>query len=432
LTPEGGAKVAKLLEYQGKELFRRFKIPTPRGKEVRSVAEAQAAAEEIGYPVALKAQIYAGKRGMAGGVRMAANEAELLAAATEMLASTIRGLPVDILLVEQKIDIRRELYLGITADPGRRAPVVMLCAQGGIDIEETALNRPEEVHRLHIDILRDLYIHDALNLLRDVTSLSSKEKLQVAQIVCRLYELFRKYDCRLVEINPLCLTGDAAVALDARVDLDDDALGRHPDLQVGLAEEAGDRGSNRLEQIAGAIDQNDHRGTVHFVQIDPDLSFIREQGYYPVGFDCVGAGASLTRRDERGPLGFYPVNFCDSSGNPVGSKLYRITRIIFSQPGIQGYVFVSCISSQQLDNTARGIIKALRELYPESGGQPSIPTVLAFRGAWDQEAVRLLNETGIAQGRWVRVMGREATEQQIAESFRELHESWRLEMGGAV
>ena len=222
------------------------------------------------------------------------------------------------------------------------------------------------------------------------------------------------------------------IALDARVDVDDDSLGRHPDLHIAMAEEAGARGSTALERVAGTIDAHDHRGTVHFVQIDPDLSYARENGRVPFGFDCVGAGASLTMMDELVPLGFYPVNFCDSSGNPVGSKLYRITKVIFSQPGIEGYVFVSCISSQQLDNTARGIIKALKELYPKTGGQPNIPTVLAFRGAWDADAIRLLADHGISAGRWVRVLGREASEKSVAETFHALYREWKAAGGGVA
>lgn len=110
--------------------------------------------------------------------------------------------------------------------------------------------------------------------------------------------------------------------------------------------------------------------------------------------------------------------------------MYRITKVIFSQPGIQGYIFVSCISSQQLDNTARGIIKALKELYPQTGGQPNIPTVLAFRGAWDDVAIQALKDHGIADGKWVRVMGRDSDEREVAEVFHALHQSWKVE-GGA-
>jgi succinyl-CoA synthetase beta subunit len=264
-----------------------------------------------------------------------------------------------------------------------------------------------------------------LNLLEGVEGISSKQKLNIAHALQSLYQAYRRYDCKLIEVNPLAITGEGVIALDARVDVDGDALGRQKSVGLQMAEEAGERSATRLEQIAGTIDDGDHRGTVHFVQIDPDLRYIREHGYIPIGFDCVGAGVSLTMMDELVPLGFYPVNFCDSSGNPVASKLYRITKLIFSQPGIEGYVFVSCVSSQQLDNTARGIVKALKELYAATGGQPNIPVVLAFRGAWDEDALRLLHEHGISRGKWVRVLGRDAAETGVAAVFSSLYQDWK-------
>jgi succinyl-CoA synthetase beta subunit len=394
------------------------------------VDEARKAADKIGYPVVVKVQILAGKRGKAGGVRIVENQGELDKAVSELLGSRIRGLPVEALLIEQKVSILRELYVGVTADPTERRPALLVSVQGGMDVEDATRQDPNAIARLGVDILRGVHPYDALNVARKLGDLTAKQKLAVAQILVRLYQMYRAYDCKLAEINPLVVTNDGIVALDARVDIDGDAMSRHPDLGLELAEEAGDRSSTLLEQIAGTIDENDHRGTVHFVQIDPDLSYARERGYTPVGFDCVGAGASLTMMDELVPLGYYPVNFCDSSGNPVGSKLYRITKVIFSQPGIQGYIFVSCISSQQLDNTARGIIKALKELYPQTGGQPNIPTVLAFRGAWDDVAIQALKDHGIADGKWVRVMGRDSDEREVAEVFHALHQSWKVE-GGA-
>lgn len=422
--------MAKLLEYQGKEILRRFGIPIPAGQVAHTVEEARQTAVEIGYPVVVKAQIYAGKRGKSGGIRIATEEAELVAAATDMLRSNIRGLPVDALLVEQKVEIEKEIYAAVTADSTGRTPTLIVCAEGGVEIEEVAETRPEALLKSPIDILRGVYIHDAMNLVRDLPDMTSRQKLAIARILVGLYQVYRKHDCKLVEVNPLALTENGILALDARVDIDGDALGRQAALGIEMAEEAGDRSATLLEQIAGSIDQGDHRGTVHFVQIDPDLSFVRRQGYVPVGYDCVGAGVSLTLMDELVPMGFYPVNFCDSSGNPVGSKLYRITRVIFSQPGIEGYVFMSCISSQQLDNTARGIIKALKELYPESGGQPNIPTVLCFRGAWDEDALKLLREHRIGEGRWVRLLGRNSNEREVALVFRDLHQEWRQAQEG--
>ncbi len=417
--------MAKLLEYQGKEILKRFKVPVPDGRVVHSLAEAMNTARELGYPVVAKAQVYAGKRGKAGGVRFAADERELQIAVHDLLGARIHGLLVEALLLEKKAVITQELYLGVTADQMLRSPVVIVCAAGGMDVETITRECPDALLKLPVDILRGVQIHDTLNLLREVPCLNSGEKMQVAQVLCTLYDIYRHHDCTLIEINPLALTADGPVALDVRIDIDDDSVSRQSELHLDTAEQVGDRSSTLLEQVAGLIDANDHRGTVHFVQIDPDLAYAQEHGLIPIGFDCVGAGASLTMMDELVPYGYYPINFCDSSGNPVGSKLYRITKIIFSQPGMQGYVFVSCISSQQLDNTARGIIKALRELYPQTGGQPDIPTVLAFRGAWEEEAIQLLQRTGISAGRWVRVFGRDSTEEMVAASFHHLYDEWK-------
>jgi len=424
--------MAKLLEYQGKDILRRFGIPTPSGQIVHNVDEAQDAAQSIGYPVVVKAQIYSGRRGKAGGVRVAKDKAELVASVSEMLSSKILGFSVRALLIEQKIEVTQEIYVGVMADPGSRSPVIVVSVDGGVDIEETAQSKPEALLKSHVDILRGVYVYDVLDLLRDVPGLTSREKLEVARITCSLYKIYRKHDCKLLEINPLALTSSGAVALDAHVEIDGDAIGRQAELNIKMSEEAGNREPTVLEEIAGTIDDGDHRGSVHFIQIDPDLSYIHENDLIPFGFDCVGAGVSLTMMDELVPLGFYPINFCDTSGNPVASKIYRITKVIFSQPGIEGYLFVSCISSQQLDNTARGIIKALKELYPETGGQPNIPTVLGFRGAWDEDAIRLLADHGVSAGRWVRVLGRNATERQMAEAFSALHKEWKAEQGGTA
>ncbi len=419
--------MTRLLEYQGKALLSQQQITVPPSAVAHSVAEAVAAAAGIGYPVVAKAQIYAGKRGKSGGIRAAENEQELADAAGQLLGSSIRGFAVQTLLIEKKVAVEKEIYLAVTSDPGTRTPVVIACLAGGMEIEEAVKEHPELLLKWPVDILRGIHNYDALNLLSGAAGLDGRQKLQVAQVITRLYEVYRRYDCKLAEINPLVLTSGGAFALDARIDVDGDALGRQKQLSLDAAEEAGDRDSTLLEQIAATIDEDDHRGTVHFIQIDPTLEYVRSQGKVPIGFDCVGAGECLTMMDELVPQSFYPVNFCDSSGNPIASKLYRITKLIFSQPGIEGYVFVSCVSSQQLDNTARGLIKALKELYPATGGQPNIPTVIAFRGAWDEDALKLMERHGIAGGRWVRLFGRTAAEFEIARELAHLHREWATE-----
>jgi succinyl-CoA synthetase beta subunit len=422
--------MARLLEYQGKALFRRKGIPVPEGRTVRSAEEALSAADELGFPVVVKAQVHAGGRGKAGAILFAEDQESVTQAVRELLAKQVHGAPVRELLIEKKADIEQEVYAAITADPSTRQPIAIFSPRGGMDVEQTADEDASALFSMPIDILRGLYYYDALNLLRKDWRLDSRRMFAVANLYTNLYRVYREYDCKLAEINPLVLTAEGPVAVDARVDIDDDALARQTALDLEVAEEAGERAATALEIAAGTIDEHDHRGSVHFVQIDPTGAYARAQGKVPIGFDCVGAGTSLTTMDELVPLGYYPINFCDSSGNPVGSKLYRITKVIMAQPQIEGYVFVSCVSSQQLDNTARGIIKAFKELYPSTGGQPNIPCVLVFRGAWDDVAIDLFKQHGISDGRWIRVLGRDTAEIEAAEIFHALYQEWKSETGG--
>ncbi len=422
--------MARLLEYQGKALFKRKGIRVPGGRFVQSLDEALNVADELGFPIALKAQVLSGRRGKAGGILFAEDRDSLSQAVTELLGKEIQGSSVEGLLIEKKAEIRRELYMAVTADPSTRQPVGIFSSRGGVDIEETAEGEPAALLTTSIDILRGFYYYDAMNLLRQAEDLDSREMLALANLFTRLYQVYREYDCKLAEINPLALTDGGPMALDARVDIDDDALARQTTLDIDLAEEAGDRAATLLEIAAATIDENDHRGTVHFVQIDPDASYARSTGKVSVGFDAIGAGTGLTIMDELVPLGYYPINFCDSSGNPVGSKFYRITKVILSQPQIEGYLFVSCVSSQQLDNAARGLIKAFKELYPQNGGQPNIPCIVQFRGGWDDVAVDLFREHGISDGRWIKVLGRDTTEKEVAEVFDALYKEWKKETGG--
>jgi len=421
--------MARLHEFEAKVLFGEAGIPLPKGKVAASPAQVAAAAVEIGFPVAVKAQVQVGKRGKAGGIRFAANLAETEAAARALLGASIHGHRVERVLVEKKLDIEREHYLGILSNPMTRTPTLVFAASGGVDVEAAAAAGGVGVATLDIDMLDGLRPYMALDILRKA-GVSGPAMMPLAQMATRLYEVYRRYDCTLAEINPVAVTAAGVVAADARINLDDDALFRHPELGIERSEEVGDRQPTAIERIAGKIDEHDHRGSAHFVQIDPDGSLARAQGKISIGFDGVGTGVSLATLDELVPLGFLPKNFCDTSGNPTASKLYRITRVILSQPEIEGYVFVSCLSSQQLDNTARGIVKAFLEIWRATGGQPNIPCVLCFRGAWDETALAMFERHGIATGRWVRLLGRDATERDVAHAFRDLHAEWRRAGGG--
>jgi succinyl-CoA synthetase beta subunit len=416
--------VARLLEHHGKRLLAEAGIPVPRGALARSVEEAVAA--KIGFPVAVKAQIAAGKRGLAGGVRFAANEAELRATVGALVGSTLHNQRVETVLVEQKIEIEREIYLAIVSDPSHRGPAAIFSANGGMDIEESA----DAAVVSAIDIRRGAPFYWALDFVRE-RGFDGRTAVALARVLNQLYAVYRRYECTLAEINPLAVTKQGLVALDARINLDDDALFRHEDIGIERTEEVGGRPPSPFEQIAAKIDEHDYRGSAHFVQIDPDGAIAKEEGKIPIGFDGVGTGVSLTVMDELVPLGFLPMNFCDTSGNPSGAKLYRVTKVILSQPGIEGYVFACCLSSQQLDVTASGLVKAFKEIYGKSGRiEPNIPCVFAFRGAWDETALALFERHGLTASPWIRVLGRDSTERTLAQTFANLHREWRAQRGG--
>jgi succinyl-CoA synthetase beta subunit len=412
--------MARLTEHAAKGLLRAAGLAVPRGALADTAEAAVAAASDIGYPVALKAQILAGGRGLAGGIRFAEDAATAHREADALLGASIHGHRVEQLRVEQRARILRELYVAVMSDPSQRAPAIIVSLEGGVAIEAASHGAGTVVGR--VDVLRGAPPYWCLELI-EALDLPGPTLAALAGVMSRLYRVYRQYDCTLAEINPLAVTEKGLLALDARIALDDDALFRHPELGVARSQEVSERAPTALELAAAAIDAEDHRGSAHFVQIDPDGSLARQQGKISIGFDGVGTGVSMAVMDELVPLGFLPMNFCDTSGNPTASKLYRATRIILSQPGIEGYVFASCLSSQQLDNTARGIIKAFLEIFP--AGQPDIPCVLCFRGAWDETALALMETHGIARSPWVRLLGRDATESEVAQSFAELHRTWR-------
>jgi succinyl-CoA synthetase beta subunit len=412
--------MAKLVEHQAKRLLSTVGIATPTGKVAASAAQAVAIADEIGYPVALKAQIATGKRGKAGAIQFAGNAGEANTHATALLGREVHGRVVKELLVEQRLTIAHEHYLAVLSNPASKTPTVIFARHGGVEVEDAQHADGLATH--DVDLTIGFRLHHALELLRKA-GVTGATLPPLARLACQLFEVYRRYDCLLAEINPVAITARGPVAADARIEVDDDALSRHPELGIEDSGEVGDRQRTTLEKVAALIDAHDHRGSAHFVQIDPDGTLAKAQGKVSIGFDGVGTGVSLAVLDELVAEGFLPKNFCDSSGNPTASKMYRITRVILSQPDIEGYVFVTPLSSQQLDNTARGIVKAFKEIYPD--GQPNIPCVLCFRGAWDETALAMFEQHGIAKSPLVRLLGRDATERDVAVAFRDLYKQWR-------
>jgi succinyl-CoA synthetase beta subunit len=414
--------VARLFEFQAKALIREHEVPVPRSRLASDPSGVQEAVRHLGTPVVLKPQILEGGRGRRGLIAVVHHEDEAVARGRELLAGDFwAGLPRRI-LVEEYVAPEQEWYVAAVTDPERRAPLLVVSAEGGISVED-ALGRGGGL-QLVFSLRRPLRTYDVLNTLRRRYALPSQQAAGLARVCVAVAQLYQETQARLVELNPLAWTGTAWAALDARVALDDDALLRRPRLRarlgVEVSEEVGGRLPTPLELEAAQIDAEDHRGSVHFVQLDPGGIRARQLGLTPVAVQTVGTGAFLTVYDELVPLGYSPINFCDTSGSPGAGKVYRATRLVLRQGGFAGFLFVSCVSSQDLAETAQGILEAFREVYGLSEGVPDVPAVFCFRGWKDRAAEELFARTALGRAGHVRVMGRQTSERQAVQALDEL------------
>ncbi|RLI07795.1 succinate--CoA ligase subunit beta, partial [Candidatus Bathyarchaeota archaeon] len=219
----------RLLEWEAKEIFRDYGIPIPKGRITSDPMEAREIAEEIGGPVVVKAQIPVGGRGKAGGVRFAETAEEAYEVAKALIGGEVRGVKVERVLVEEKMDIQRELYLGVVIDRGSRSYTVLATSEGGMEIEEVAARTPEKIIRMTIDPVEGFRVHHARWMVKQI-GLIGRDLLRGSDILLRLYRLAVEMDAELTEINPLALTSRGLIAVDARLNIDDNALFRHQTL----------------------------------------------------------------------------------------------------------------------------------------------------------------------------------------------------------
>ncbi len=375
--------MARLYEYQGKQLLIKANVPIPKGEVVQSPEEARKVTEKIGKPVALKSQIWAGGRGKAGGIRFAENPDQAEKIAKELLGSEIKNLKVEKILVEEKLDIEKEFYVGVIIDSSRevRAPVVMFSTEGGVDIESVP---SEKIAQTVVDVIRGFRLYDALNLAVRL-KVPNKFLMPIGQAIMGLFQTFKNYDCRIAEINPLILTKDGkVVAGDCRIAIDDSSVYRHPELGIDVARES-PTPPTELDKIAWAIEEGDLRGTCYIAQMVPE---IKELNY--VGYHGIGGGGAILGVDALNRQGLKIANYADTSGNPTAAKVYRAAKVIINQPGIEGYMLGGFIvANQEQWHHAHGVVKALREEIPK---RPGFPCVLLLCGNKEKEAIEILKE----------------------------------------
>lgn len=378
--------MARVLENIGKELLRNNRIATPGFLVVTDAKEARKAADELGYPVVIKALVTAGKRGKAGAVKFAENSEEAEKIAKEILSMTVHNFPVERLLVEKKLDISQELYVSITFDSSKMMPIVIASSAGGIDIEEIARTQPEKIIKRHVNMFEGFHLYEAKEIWSDL-GLAGSDLQKATAILWRLYQVFEKYDATIIEINPLAITSDGeTVAAAILMGVDDDALYRQPDLsdKVEAGSDRAWRPLTALEKEMVAVDRAEsYRGTARYTEMEGG----------DIGFLCGGGGGSLLVYDALLRFGGKPANYTEFGGNPTETKVTGLVKGVLSKPGVKSFFMDANITNNtQTDVVAKGIIRAFQEMNidPEK-----FPTLVRLAGVNDGEAKKICLEAGI-------------------------------------
>ena len=364
----------KIHEYQAKEMFARYGVRVPSGVVAKSPEEARLATQNMGGQAVLKAQVHAGGRGNAGGVKVVRSGAEAEEAARSMLGKNLvtrqtgpDGVPVNAVLVEELADVRQESYLAITVDPVYRSPVVLVSSKGGMDIEEVAAANPADIHTEPIDSALGLMPFQVRRLAAGLGT-GAELSRPAALAIEALYRLFIENDCSLVEINPLVVNaaGDL-VALDAKIVLEDDSLFRHSDL-------AGLRDPDQEDEFEARA-------------ADLDISYVTLDG--DVGCLVNGAGLAMATLDAAKNAGAAPANFLDVGGGASDEKVASAVDIILSDPRVNRVLVNIFGGILRCDTAARGIVAA----YQSKGS--TLPMVVRMLGTNVDEGKAILRDSGL-------------------------------------
>ena len=365
----------KIHEYQAKEILRKYGVATPRGFPCFSVEEAVEAAQELGGKVwVVKAQIHAGGRGKGGGVKLAKSIDEVRRCAGQILGMQLKthqtgpeGQKVRRLLVEEGADIKKELYAGVVVDRGSQRVVLMASSEGGMDIEEVAARTPEKIHKAAVDPMAGLTDHDAEDIARKI-GIPDKAVAQARDFLKGLYNAFDETDASLAEINPLILTGnDKVLALDAKMNFDDNALFRHPAIT--------------------AMRDLDEEDPAEIEASKYDLSYISLDG--DIGCLVNGAGLAIATMDIIKLYGGNPANFLDVGGGASTEKVTEAFKIMLRNPQLKAILVNIFGGIMKCDVIAEGVVSAAREVHLK------VPLVVRLEGTNVDLGKKILAESGL-------------------------------------
>jgi succinyl-CoA synthetase beta subunit len=356
-----------LLEYKGKHVLARYGVALFAGKEASTVDDAVAAADEVGYPIVVKAQVKIGGRGKAGGIKIADNAGEVREHATNILGMDIRGHTVHELWLQRATDIDSEYYAAIVFDRSAKAPLVMLSTQGGMEIEQVAAEHPEALATLHVDPLVGFQAYQGRRLCFEA-GVDADVVRQVGDMLATLYEVFVGEEATLVEINPIVITPERrVVALDAKVTLDDNSMFRHPD-NANLDDSTDADPQEKMAKERGLT----------YVKLDGDIGIFGN-----------GAGLVMSTLDVVAAAGGAPANFLDAGGGAKAEAIVASVEVILSNPNVKAVLFNVFGGITRCDEVARGLIEAYGIL------QPTVPFVVRLDGTNDVEGRKLLADAAL-------------------------------------
>ncbi len=358
----------KIHEYQAKQIFAKYGIPLPEGEVATTPDEAKQIAARIGKPVMVKAQVHVGGRGKAGGIKKAEDPDEAFETASQILGMDIKGLTVKKVLVTECKDIASEAYIGVIVDRRSKKPVIMVSAAGGIDIEEVARETPEKIFKLEVDPILGLQPFQGRNL---AYLLYQDRKIanQTCPVILKLYKVFVENDCSLAEINPFITTPEGQVwAVDAKINIDDSGLARHPEIEEMRDLDAEEQAENEARQ--------------------KDLSFVKLDGN--IGCIVNGAGLAMATMDLVKKYGAEPANFLDIGGSSSPEKVIGAMNIILRDPNVKAILFNIFGGITRCDDVANGIVYAVNQL------KPKVPIVVRLTGTNEDKARDILRQVNLS------------------------------------
>jgi succinyl-CoA synthetase beta subunit len=355
-------------EYQARDLLKKHGVTVPDGSVAGTAQEVEEIAKNLKSKVVIKAQVHAGGRGKAGGVKLAGSPAEAREHAQRILGMQIKGLPVQKVLVAPAEEIASEAYVGIIVDRKTKRPVFMVSREGGIDIEEVAVQNPEAIHRLAVDPRYGLQAFEAYELATKLYDELPQQRA-CARVLLQLYNAFVAAGASLAEINPLVTTPDGTVkALDAKFNIDDNELFRRPQIEA-LRDASGEPAAETQAREAG-------------------LTFIKLEGN--IGAVVNGAGLAMATMDLIKFYGGEPANFLDIGGSSNPEKVVNALRIITSDPNVRVILFNIFGGITRCDDVANGIVEATRHI------DIKVPLVIRLTGTNDKQAVQILEKAGFS------------------------------------